>query len=266
MCFKVCFIGSGSSLCVFCPLKLRPSCCLAVWDGRWTQWNNLSVNYRLNFVLKGSHSLDDPSCTLIHFSQVCVRSCNQITRFGIMSVQYVFCGPRTARCVHYVTHGYRVGVLWLQPPLNPLWANKHTRPVYELWGGAGIGRQTDPVTVTLQLSLVCNIKTGAVWNDRLLPPAAPSALLCSIKRLKLIFVGDTLSLRYNQMLFYKWFSAACWRPHPSASPKGWINATNNSQVLFDPALITKHSYKLGVIVTCHTANSYPEAQWILKCL
>ena len=216
---------------------------------------------------RNSHSLDRPSCTPTHFPHV--QSCYQITRSDITYAQYVFCGPRTTQCVHYVTHGYRVGVLWLQPPLNPLWANKHTRPVYEPRGGAGTGGQTDPVTITLQLSLVCNIKTGAVWNDRLLPPAAPSALLCSIKRLKLILVWDTLLSRYNQVLFFflnKCFSAWCWRPHPPASPKGWINATNNSQVFFDPGLITKHSYKLGVIVTCHTANSYPEAQWILKCL
>lgn len=163
---------------VRCVPLVRP----AVWQFETKDELNekisLTVNRRLHFVLMGSHSLDDPSCTLIHFPQVCVRSCNQITRFGLTSVQYVFCGPRTPRCIHYVTHGYRVGVLWLQPPLNPLWANKHTRPVYELCGGAGIGGQTDPVTVTLQLSLVCNIKTG-VWNDRLLPPAAPSALLCS---------------------------------------------------------------------------------------
>lgn len=122
MCFKVCFIGSGSSLCVFCPIKLCPSCCLAVWDGRWTQWNNLSVNYRLHFVLKGSHSLDDPSCTLIHFSQVCVRSCNQITRFGIMSAPICFLWPQNCPvrtlCNSWVQSGCVVATAAPEPTLG----------------------------------------------------------------------------------------------------------------------------------------------------
>lgn len=83
---------------------------------------SLTVNYRLHFVLKGSHSLDDPSCTLIHFSQVCVRSCNQITRFGIMSAPICFLWPQNCPvctlCNSWVQSGCVVATAAPEPTLG----------------------------------------------------------------------------------------------------------------------------------------------------
>lgn len=59
--------------------------------------------------------------------------------------------------MNYVTQCHRcVGCV------SATWAQMRTRLVCELCGGAGIKRHTDPVTITLQLLLVCNFKTGAI--------------------------------------------------------------------------------------------------------
>lgn len=83
---------------------------------------------------------------------------------------------------------------------------------------AGTGGKTDLMTVTLQLSLVCNTETGAIWNDHVLPPAALSALQHEASKLISCLGYSVITIRcFSQHVSCG--VALCWPPHPSGTPE-----------------------------------------------